>query len=183
VVQTPTFREASIDYGDVVLWDGTPVGVADYNGKPVPRFALLSRLRQGDEWRLRFVAFEQEDGQVQSLAKDLPEGAQLFVHRAQVELLCARCASGDDMQKHRHTAPEPHRLVYGKIVVPRAAQLEEFRRALDAALARHPGVQLVLPGLFEALGDAPAAGKAHQIWRGIERSAMKAQAAPGPAPT
>jgi len=173
VVQTPTFREASVDYGDVVLWDGTPLGVSDHEGKPVPRFPLLSRLRQGDEHRLRFVAFEQQAGQVQSLGADLPEGVLLFVHRARVELLCTRCANGDDMQKHRHTTPEPHRLAYGKIVVPRSTDLNAFRRELDASLARHSGVQLVVPGLFEALGDAAAAGKAHQIWRGIERSAVK----------
>jgi hypothetical protein len=77
------------------------------------------------------------------------------------------------MQKHRHTTPEPHRLAYGKIVVPRSTDLNAFRRELDASLARHSGVQLVVPGLFEALGDAAAAGKAHQIWRGIERSAVK----------
>src|SRR6201999_837754 len=58
VVQTPTFREASVDYGDVVLWDGTPIGVTQQQGRNVPRFPLLSRLRAGDERRLRFVALE-----------------------------------------------------------------------------------------------------------------------------
>ena len=174
VVQTPTFREASVDYGDVVLWDGNPIAVVESDGKPVPRFALLSRLRAGDERRLRFVAFEQAPGDVQRLAADLSRGARLFVHQAQVEMLCTRCASGDDMRKHQHTAPEPHRLAYGKIIVPGDADLAAFRRELDATLARHPNVQMVVPGLFEALGDAPAAGKAHQIWRGIERSARKA---------
>jgi hypothetical protein len=40
-------------------------------------------------------------------------------------------------------------------------------------LAKHPGVQLVMPALFEALGDVAAAGKAHQMWRGLERTAQK----------
>jgi tetratricopeptide (TPR) repeat protein len=177
VVQTATFREASVDYGDVVLWDGTPIGVTEHDGKPVPRFPLLSRLRQGDERRLRFIALEQAEGDVQRMAQGLPAEAQLFVHRAQVELLCSRCASGEHMHKHQHTAPEPHRLVYGKIVVPGAVDLQAFRRDLDAHLAQNPSVQLVMPGLFEALGDSPGAGKAHQIWRGLERSALKAAAA------
>jgi tetratricopeptide (TPR) repeat protein len=177
VVQTPTFREASVDYGDVVLWDGTPIGVTDHEGKAVPRFPLLSRLRQGDERRLRFIALEQGEGDVQRMGAELPAEAQLFVHRAQVELLCSRCASGEHMHKHKHTPPEPHRLVYGKIVVPGAADLIAFRRDLDAQLARHSRVQLVMPGLFEALGDTAGAGKAHQIWRGLERSALKGDAA------
>ena len=177
VVQTPTFREASIDYGDVVLWDGTPVGTFEHEGKRVPRFPLLSLLRAGDERRLRFVALEQREGEVQKLGAELAQGALLFVLRARIEMLCARCASGEHMRKHVHSAPEPHRLVYGKIVLPAASDLALFRRELDALLARHSGVQLVMPGLFEALGDAPAAGKAHQIWRGLERSALKADSA------
>jgi hypothetical protein len=181
VVQTATFREASVDYGDVVLWDGTPIGVTQHEGRTVPRFALLSRLRAGDEHRLRYMALEQNPGDTQTLGADLPADAQLFVHRAQVEMLCARCASGEHMQKHRHGAPEPHRLVYGKIVIPAAQDLAAFRGELDAALARHTNVQLVMPGLYEALGDTRAAGKAHQLWRGLERAALKtgAVAAPG----
>jgi tetratricopeptide (TPR) repeat protein len=180
VVQSATFREASVDYGDVVLWDGTPLGVTQHEGRNVPRFALLSRLRAGDERRMRYMALEQNPGDTQALGATLPNDAQLFVHRAQVEMLCARCASGEHMQKHKHGAPEPHRLVYGKIVVPGDADLASFRSALDACLARHPNVQLVMPGLLEAVGDTRAAGKAHQLWRGLERSALKTGAVAAP---
>jgi tetratricopeptide (TPR) repeat protein len=177
VVQTPTFRESSVDYGDLVLWDGTPIGVTERDGKPIPRFPLLSRLRAGDERRLRFIALEQAEGDTQRMGDALPDGALLFVHRATVEHLCSRCASGEHMQKHKHTAPEPHRLVYGKMIVPGTIDLAAFRRALDAHLARHPSVQIVMPSLYEALGETATAGKAHQIWRGIERTALKTDGA------
>jgi tetratricopeptide (TPR) repeat protein len=177
VVQTPTFREASVDYGDLVLWDGTPIGITEHEGKPVPRFPLLSRLRPGDERKLRFIALEQAEGDVQRMGETLPDGALLFAHRAKVEHLCSRCASGEHMQKHEHTAPEPHRLVYGKMIVPSTIDLAAFRRALDAHLARHPRVQIVMPSLYEALGETAIAGKAHQIWRGLERTALKTDAA------
>jgi hypothetical protein len=39
---------------------------------------------------------------------------------------------------------------------------------------QHPNVQFVMPELHELLGDTKAAGKAHQLWRGLERSAQKA---------
>lgn len=172
VVQTPTFREASIDYGDLVLWDGTPIGVIEHEGKPVPRFPLLSKLRDGGERRIRFVALEQDEGDVEACARDLPEPGALFLQRARVEMLCPSCASGDANHQHAHLAAEPHRLVYGKLVVPGEADLRQFRDAFEAYLKQHKKVQFILPGLHEALGETKLAGKAHQLWRGLERSAQ-----------
>ncbi|HKU44245.1 MAG TPA: tetratricopeptide repeat protein, partial [Polyangiales bacterium] len=181
VVQTASSRDGSTDYGDLVLWDGTPVGVFEHEGKPVPRFPLLSVLRQGDEHRFRFVALEQDAGDVLAFGSELPHEALLFAHRASVEMLCARCATGEHMHKHEHLKAEPHRLVYGKIVVPRSTPLREFANALQARLKDHPKVQLVMPGLLEALGETAAAGKAHQLWRGLERTALKTAPARRPA--
>jgi hypothetical protein len=106
---------------------------------------------------------------VQKLGEQLPPGTRLFVHAERIEHLCARCASGEHMQKHKHTAPEAHRLVYGKIVVETGVDLKELRGELDGMLKRSPTVQLVMPGLLEAIGDTAAAGKAHQLWRGLEK--------------
>lgn len=173
VVQTATFRDGSADYGDLVLWDGTPVGVTEHEGKRVPRFPLLSVLRKGDEHRFRFVALEQSEGDVLAFGQALPHEARMFVHRATIEMLCARCAAGDHMRKHEHLKAEPHRLVYGKMIIPGAVDLRAFRAALEPVLKSHANIQLVMPGLLEAVGDAPAAGKAHQLWRGLERTALK----------
>ena len=87
-------------------------------------------------------------------------------------MLCARCASGDHMRKHDHGPPEEHRLAYGKVVLEGARDVAAFKRELDAAEQRHAGVRLVVPGLYELLGDSPAAGKAHQLWRGLERAGL-----------
>ena len=173
VVSSATYRDASIDYGDVVLWDAVPVGIAEHEGQPVPRMPLLAVLVKGNEHRFRFVALQQAPGQVAAIGPELPADAKLFIHQERIELLCARCASGEHMHKHKHEAPEEHRLVYGKIVVPGAADLGQFQRDLDALIARHSGVRLVMPGLFEAIGDSPAAGKAHQLWRGLERAGTR----------
>jgi hypothetical protein len=173
VVQTPTFREGSVDYGDLVLWDGTPVGVTEHEGKTVPRFPLLCKLRDGGERRFRFIALEQDEGDVAACAAGLPEPAQIFMQRANVEMLCPRCASGDHMHKHSHQPPEPHRIVYGKLIVPGELDLKQFRSAFDAYVRTHPKVQFVIPGLLEALGETKEAGKAHQLWRGLERTSEK----------
>jgi tetratricopeptide (TPR) repeat protein len=173
VVSSASYRDASIDYGDVVLWEPMPIGFGEHAGKPVPRFPLLSVLRKGDERRFRFVALQQAPEQVAALAEDLPDGALMFVHREAIEMLCPRCASGEHMRKHRHEAAEEHRLVYGKIVLPGGVDPTAFRAAFDARLRAHPGVQIVMPGLLEAIGDTAAAGKAHQMWRGLERTDQK----------
>lgn len=173
VVSSTSQRDAAIDYGDVVLWDAVPVGVGEHEGRKVPRFPLLALLRRGQERRFRFVALQQAEGEVAALGASLPEGAQLFVHLERVEMLCARCASGEHMHKHKHEPPEEHRLVYGKLVLSPDVELTGFRVALEEQLRAHPRVQLVLPGLLEAIGDTPAAGKAHQQWRGLERIGLR----------
>jgi hypothetical protein len=174
VVSSASYRDASIDYGDVVLWDAVPIGIGEHEGKPVARMPLLALLVRGDERRFRFVALQQSAGQVAAIAPELPADAKLFVHQERIELLCARCASGEHMHKHQHEAPEEHRLVYGKIVVGGAVELGDFRVRLEQLLLRHAGIRMVLPGLYEAIGDSEAAGKAHQLWRGLERSGQRA---------
>jgi len=176
VVQTPTFREGSVDYGDLVLWDGTPVGMTEHEGKATPRFALLSKLRDGGERRFRFIALEQDEGDVARCAAELPEPVQMFMQRAHVEMLCPRCASGDHMHKHTHQTPEPHRLVYGKLIVPGDLELRAFQAGFTEYVRKHPKVQFVIPALLEALGDTQGAGKAHQLWRGLERTSEKRDA-------
>ncbi len=173
VVSSTSQRDAAIDYGDVVLWDAVPVGIAEHDGRRVPRFPLLALLRRGLERRFRFVALQQSEGEVGALGASLPEGAQLFVHVERVEMICARCASGEHMHKHKHEPPEEHRLVYGKLVLSPDVELAGFRTALEERVRAHPRVQLVVPGLLEALGDTPAAGKAHQLWRGLERIGLR----------
>jgi len=54
-----------------------------------------------------------------------------------------------------------------------AVDLKALRADLDAMLKRSPTVQLVVPGLLEAIGDTVAAGKAHQLWRGLEKALLE----------
>jgi tetratricopeptide (TPR) repeat protein len=171
VVSSASYRDASTDYGDLVLWDGVPVGMSMHEGRPVPRFPLLAVLRKGDEHRFRFVALQQSQDQVASLARELPADARLFIHHERIEKLCSRCASGEFLAKHRHEPPEEHRLVYGKLIVPAASDLPSFRRELEGLLRRVPGVQLVVPQLLEQVGDTAAAGNAHRLWRALSARA------------
>lgn len=173
VVQTPTLRDAPVDYGDVILWDGTPVAMKQVDGRPMPRFPLLEILRRGDEHRFRFVALEQDEGDLDRLGVSLPEGAEFFPLDARVEVVCPRCAAGDAFVKHEHGEPEPHRIVYGKLVAAGDSDLRVLEAALVEAVREAGHVTVAVPGLYEALGDAKRAGQEHQAFRGIEQVAIR----------
>ncbi|MDQ3032717.1 MAG: hypothetical protein M3Y87_09890, partial [Myxococcota bacterium] len=172
VLRSPTFRDAIADWGDVVLWDAAPAATIEEGGRAVPVFPLLAVLKEGDERRFRFLALEQEEGQVAALGARLPEGVVLYAHGARVEQVCARCAAGEVLTKHEHEAPTEHRVAFGKLLVPGDRDLAEVRAALEAAQREAPGVLLAAPGLYEALGLTSQAGKAHKTWGVIERGAL-----------
>ena len=174
VVETPTFREAPVDYGDVILWDAAPVSArATDGGARIACFPLLEKLRAGDEHRFRFIGLQQHAGDIENLANSLPAGTLLFIQEERIEFVCPRCAAGELLVRHEHQAPDEHRIVTGKLVVPAAHDLRVLRDALDLAAKAHAGVFLVVPGVHEALGDSAAAGKAHKAWSGLERTGIK----------
>ncbi len=155
VIQSPTVRRASVDYGDVVLWDGAPVRMNEVEGRPVPVFPLLWILRPGEEKRLRFVGMEKTRGTIDAVAADLGEQVEVAVF------------------DRRENAVEGNSVFYGKLLVSGDHPLSDVRSALEASLRARPGITLAVPSLYEALGDTHAAGKAHQAWGGIERAAEK----------
>jgi tetratricopeptide (TPR) repeat protein len=177
VVQSPTFRDAPIDYGDLVLWDGAPVAAHRTSAEEtVPVFPLLEILRPGNERRWPFVALEQEPGALEGLERALPEGTRVFVRDERVEHGCVACESGEP-HEHDGTVPAAAStsLVRGKIIVQPTQDVEEFRTAWEAATAAR-ALSVSLPALYEQLGDSRRAGQEHQAWRGIEGKALRQKA-------
>jgi tetratricopeptide (TPR) repeat protein len=181
VVQSPTFRDAPIDYGDLVLWDGAPVAAHHVSADDaVPVFPLLEVLRPGDERRWAFVALEREPGALEGLEQALPEGTRVFVQQERVGHHCAACEAG---QAHEHEesvpasapTPTPVSLARGKVIVQRTQDLEAFRTAWEAATRARP-LSVSLPALYEELGDSKRTGQEHQAWRGIEGKALRQKA-------
>jgi tetratricopeptide (TPR) repeat protein len=199
VVQSPTFRDAPIDYGDLVLWDGAPVAAHQTSTEnAVPVFPLLEILRPGNERRWSFVALERQPGAFEGLEAALPEGTRVFVQRERVDHHCAACQAGEP---HEHgeagggtvsvaasvaasvtasvpasvPAAAPVSLARGKVIVPATQDLEAFREAWEAAIGARP-LSMSLPALYEELGDSKQAGQEHQAWRGIEGKALRQKA-------
>ena len=191
VVQSPTFRDAPIDYGDLVLWDGAPVAAHQVSAEDtVPVFPLLEVIRPGDERRWAFVALEREPGALEGLEQALPEGTRVFVQQERVGHHCAACETGE---AHEHDGsgtvaasvpasapapapvPAPASLARGKVIVQPTQDLEEFRTAWEAVTGARP-LSVSLPALYEELGDSKRAGQEHQAWRGIEGKALRQKA-------
>ena len=179
VVQSPTFRDAPIDYGDLVLWDGAPVAAHETSEQgTVPVFPLLEILRHGGERRLAFVALEREPGALEGLESELPEGTRVFIQQERVHHGCAACASGEPHDDHDHLgAPSeaPTALVRGKVILAPTQPLEEFRDAWESALDQR-AASIAVPELYELLKDTKRAGQEHQAWRGIEGKALRQKA-------
>jgi len=179
VVQSPTFRDAPIDYGDLVLWDGAPVAAHQTSAEdPVPVFPLLEILRRGNERRWSFVAFEREPGALEGLEATLPEGTRVFVQHERVGHHCTACEVGEP---HEHgetgtvSGAGAGALVRGKVVVQPMQDLEGFREAWEEAIGAR-SLSVSLPALYEELGDSKRAGQEHQAWRGIEGKAIRQKA-------
>lgn len=152
VVQSPTARRASIDYGDMILWDGAPVRIGEIDGRQVPVFPLLWILRRGEERRLRFVGMAKDAQAIDAVIGSLPEDVHMIVFDRRRDAVGAT-------------------LFYGKLIAPPERDLAAIRDALDKAVRAQPSFTIAIPQLYELLGDTPQAGKAHQAWGGIEKAA------------
>jgi len=193
VVQSPTFRDAPIDYGDLVLWDGAPVAEHRISAPDsVPVFPLLEILGRGDERRWPFVALERKPDALGRLEEALPPGTRVFVQQERVMHQCPACDAG---LPHEHddgsvpvsasvSASVPASVsapvsafARGKIIVPAVVDLSSFQAAWERAVGSS-ALSASLPSLYEDLGETKRAGQQHQAWRGIERKALHEKAEP-----
>ena len=151
VVASPTFEDAPIDYGDIVLFDGGPVD-HDADG---PVFPVLEVLRPGDERRHRFVAIV-GGGELEALVTSLEDNVRASAHPA----------SSDPK-------PGDEQLIYGKLIARADVSAGDLCQRLEAHGKTTKRLRIAVPELYEAMGDTRRAGQEHQSWRGIERVAVK----------
>lgn len=151
VVSSPSFLDAPIDYGDVILFDPARVATTE-TGEPV--HPVLERLHVGHEVKLPFVAVLSDDAEGGALAEAI-EGAQVFLSPV----------------VPKEAPASSKRLVYGKLVLPEGSALTEVRKAIEAHLKA--GARLAIPALYEKLELTEWAGKQHRAWRSVERYATQ----------
>jgi hypothetical protein len=95
------------------------------------------------------------------------------VHEERLEPVCARCARGEAGHAHAPVPAADERLAYGKLVLGEQVALANVRAELERRMRESERLQIVVPELLEALGDSAAAGKAHQLWRGLEQKSAR----------
>ena len=153
VVASPTFLDAPIDYGDVILFDPARVATTEASEAVHP---VLERLHVGHEVKLPFVAVLKDEAEGDALANRV-EGARVFLSPIVPPAEPERSASA--------------RLVYGKLVVPAGRSLGEVRKGIETHLK--DGARLAIPALYERLDLTEWAGKQHRAWRSVERYASQ----------
>ncbi len=155
VVQSPTFRDAPIDYGDLVLWDGrSGRGARTSDEESVQVFPLLEILRPGDGADGPSLRSNGSQMPFRTSRKALPEGVRVFIQQERVEHHCTACeagraararARGGRGRRHASVSVQrqrmPRCLWFVEVIVPFALNTSEFREAWQsAAKAEHGGV-------------------------------------------
>lgn len=167
VVISPSFRDAPVDYGDLILFDPAPVSTSkDARGQIIPCFPILEILNRGDERRLRFIAHEGSEGSLGRLEEALPEGFTLFRQREIV-------TSARHPERALAVNEEELPLVHGKIIAAADADLKALAALLSGGPLTRSELAIAVPELYELLGDSKRAGQEHQAYRGIERKATR----------
>lgn len=155
-----------VDDGDIVLFDGAPVGWRDDGTTRTPRFPLLQKIRAGAFRRYRFVARQPRGGFLIDLNESLPEEAFFYVHDEQVNMLCHDCARSGKVV-HDHSASESF-LVSGKFVVPEQHLDSTLAETLDDLIG--DSALVAIPQLFRDLGKPALAARDEERWRVVDEA-------------
>ena len=156
--------ELPVDYGDIVLWDGAPVGYRVDGEERVPRFPLLQRLQTGAYRRYWFLATQPHGGALEKVNEQLPGETQFYVHEEQVNMLCGECARGETVA-HDHARTEAS-TISGKFVVPDNLVSRDFGKRLEKLIPS--GVVVAMPRFYEEAGDKRRAKIHAESWDEIE---------------
>jgi hypothetical protein len=160
-----TMYEVGADIGDVVIWDGQPIGEWRYGDRHGHRFAALGVLARG-EWRTyRFRGRSLSPPAVDEINGAMPGESGLYVFNTMVRNLCARCIreGGEHSAAHEEERVSEE-VATGKLVVSPDARLDDVRLALERGMGRHRDVVVAVPAFYDALGDELAARRHAVRW-------------------
>lgn len=147
--------EIGLEFGDVVMFDGAPVGYQrGPGGERLPIYPHLATLRRRAFQVHAFAGVQRAARQLDALTAALPDECVVYPHTEQIEYLCEECARGRSGVPHQHRPEQTHHVVRGKICAPPDLLAAELRARLDHALASVDGARLYAPTLSAAAGDA-----------------------------
>ncbi|MCK6550515.1 tetratricopeptide repeat protein [Myxococcota bacterium] len=171
VVLSPTCEAVAADYGDVVLWDGAPIGLVVEQGREIPRFPMLARIAVGGVKKFRFRARQPSAGVASALNQLLPDAVWIYVFDEEVRYLCRDCVEGRGPHdpSHRGDAPKhtPH-VVEGALVVEPESSAAEARALVEPLLAATADLTVAIPELFDAVGDATRSAEHRALWQRLD---------------
>ncbi len=171
VVLNPTLYDVGGDIGDIVVWDGQPIGVVRDGDLEIPRFPALTWRGGSDVRTFRFAATVPSADALERVRTAVGDDVRVYVFEDEIELLCLDCVRTGGPHEASHRAP-PERppasgLVHGKLVVERGRALLDVIRALEAA-TQAATVRLAVPQLLEAVGDEVGRRRHELLWSELD---------------
>lgn len=151
-VLNPTAGELDADFGDLVLFDGSPIVTQQIQGRAVPVFPHLVTLERGGWQIFRFVALGLSADRVKTINEQLGRSAVLYSHSDSVVFLCRACADAGKVGDCGHPRENADKPTHGKLCVAPRASLTDVDASLAVAL-RRLGVTWASPTLATRLGD------------------------------
>jgi hypothetical protein len=151
IIRSVLYKELGVNYGDVVLFDGAPITYRKFGDDKVAVFPHLATLRRQNYRTFDFVGMQQQPGEIENLSEDLLEDAVVYSHTEQLFELCRTCWENTEIDHADHERAEQH-VVRGKVCAPPTVSSEALLSALDAGVAKSPGMRLFVPELCREAG-------------------------------
>jgi tetratricopeptide (TPR) repeat protein len=171
VVGNPTLHDVGGDIGDVVVWDGQPIGYFQDGDERRPRFAALAWRGSTGTRTFRFAASFPDRAALESVRATIGDRFRLYVFQDEIEYLCAECirtgGPHDATHAARPTLPLDSGVAHGKIVVEPGCELTEAWHVLDAA-THAASVRLATPQLLAAVGDDVGRRRHEALWSELD---------------
>jgi hypothetical protein len=167
-VQNATMYEVDVDAGDVIVWDGAPIGWVDAE-ETIPRFAILEKLSTGDLRTFRFRArLGKNTKTMKELSRELPGEMVLYSFGEQVRHVCRSCISkpGSAHTKDHETVRDT--VVAGKLVIEASRSPEDAFDRVARLTADTPGLVIALPDLAKAAGKKSDAKRHAALWSDLD---------------
>jgi hypothetical protein len=151
IIRSVLYHDLGVDYGDVILMDGTPITYHTYGDTKVPVFPHLATLIRRNYQVFNFAGTQDKPRQLADASIDLAEDTVTYPHSENFRLLCLNCWRDPDIDHETHESMEKH-VVTGRIAAPGHVDPVQLLEQLDKAVAKRDRCQLYAPDLCKAAG-------------------------------
>ncbi|AJC79089.1 tetratricopeptide repeat-containing protein [Rhizobium etli bv. phaseoli str. IE4803] len=152
IVRSVLYGKIGVDYGDVVLMDGTPITHHTYGEQQVPVFPHLATLLRRNYQFFAFAGTQETARQLVDVSGELDGDAIIYSHTESLKIMCANCWRNPDIDHANHEKIEKY-VVTGRIAAPPDIAPARLLDLIDRGIAKRATCQLYAPDLCAAAGQ------------------------------